>query len=782
MLAVYLGACSMGLPEKISVRASPALDLPLGDYEYPKAEGKFIDIADLRETLGQDVIYDYKKPGVDTQVFLIHYRQELDEFKFDMNEYDFRVDDALELEEVQFDIPDLEALRQPRDINLKLHVEEFSDHLKEQLTLHGGKLPAGTYSGIPIVSEKIDIRDQGEKIEDAFVQAVIREGYIDIEAKPGMGYSLDLSGLKIKLYENSNAADVSATLENPVPQGGGTYRFLLNDKTVYRDTAVQLGGSVILTLTADHDPADGLPIEVTSDISSLSSVTMTVEEKTVEERIDMDFPPGVKSVTFDKIGALLKIDLSHPVDGLALAVTMNFYTAGNSDPAFEFKNTVRIDMPDNLTEEISRFISIAQDGADVTIGDEHTPLWDIVSAEITVTVNPQENNGDRKLTVRDLRTADTEFSVKAGAAADFEIARAVLDLNQFIPADYNSSSFPKDSDDKVFSFSDFTGSLGENININNLYLDEITLSVYLRGLDDVEGAPALGVWDTRPGLRLIARDREDKDDPGVEIAGNIIVDSGDSLDGYEELSAGDKTIDFPPDSNVFTGELPPANFRTRKLTDFFNTKPEDMAIEYQFKFGNDFSIEWASLKNGEIARNIVVDLVVELPMRLRLMEDDEPGYGSLTYSFYKDGEDEKDLFGREPDAEDPYGDYLKYLDFASVELGYRNTLGLYGVELVIRGKNSDFEKTVGPLASEGTINLTLRGDEIPSRFIPQMVVRVPVDPPPIPDDAPADPYGRRYGIINVRRITGDGDNPPAQLCAFSIRVKAQTYIEEEFPL
>ncbi|MDR1099079.1 MAG: hypothetical protein LBL28_01215, partial [Treponema sp.] len=90
LILTFAGACSFELPEKIQIKGSPALELPLGGYEYPKKGEKLIDLNMIKDSLGEDVaVYDYIKPGSTTQTFLVHYRQALDSFTFDPSEYSF---------------------------------------------------------------------------------------------------------------------------------------------------------------------------------------------------------------------------------------------------------------------------------------------------------------------------------------------------------------------------------------------------------------------------------------------------------------------------------------------------------------------------------------------------------------------------------------------------------------------------------------------------------------------------------------------------------------------
>jgi hypothetical protein len=405
-------------------------------------------------------------------------------------------------------------------------------------------------------------------------------------------------------------------------------------------------------------------------------------------------------------------------------------------------------------------------------------LSDITSAKIKVTANPQvEDTGgnkvDRQIWVKGIGESG-QIRINASAKSAIKVKEAVLDLNSFIEEKDRSSTFPG-AGEKGINFSDFTGSLGDSVDIDSLQFDDIKLHVYLTGLDDDLDTPSdqkLNIWDTWPGLHLEAIDRAVVGGSGTKITND--AESG-PLAGFEKLNEGDRAIVFP-EGDEFTGELPPATFSTVKLTDILNSKPEDLAINYRFQFGRDFTVQMGILDREEpISKSIAVDILVELPLKMRLLAPKEApaggNYGALRYT----SEEEKDILGREQETDDPFSDYIKYLDFASLELNYENTLGLVDTSIVLLNKDNYnetdpgyFMKVVGPLVEgKGTIDITLWGYEIPNLFIPEVEVRVP-----FAED-------QQYGIIEVKRGTPE---KPAGFNVFSIKVKAQTHIDEELDL
>jgi hypothetical protein len=506
---------------------------------------------------------------------------------------------------------------------------------------------------------------------------------------------------------------------------------------------------------------------VEPDIVSLDAL-VEIEPQVEEQSIDFDLPQGIQEVTFKKLGANLLMDVGLPVEGLGLQAGMEFYTTanGSGEPAF----TVPFPPLENFSLPASeQFIGIAGDTT-IPPADYAGELSNIKSAKIKITANPQINDSNREIWVRGIGP-ESVIDVNATAAAVVEVDSAKINLNDFIPEENRSSSFPGEGDG--FNFADLTGSLEDMVNLDSLEFEGINLYVYLSGLDDDPDVPdvqKLNIWDTRPGLNLTAVDRSEGAGEPTSITNNI-TNSLDPLDGFEPLVTGDRPLVFSEkDGDVVSGGLPDATFSTDKLTRILNSKPGNMYIKYDFKFGEPFPIKMSFLEGEEpIVKNIAVDIVLELPLKLRLLPLEEGAdYGALRYI----SKETEDLLGREQGADDPFSDYTKYLDFASLEISYENTLGLYGAQLVLLDKNNPdnpdfaFVKELDPLQEQGTINITLRGNEIPNPFIPIVEVRVPLEP-----DKP-------YGLIEVKR----GTEKPAGLKAISIRVKAQAYIDEEFTL
>ncbi|MDR1099125.1 MAG: hypothetical protein LBL28_01455 [Treponema sp.] len=520
-------------------------------------------------------------------------------------------------------------------------------------------------------------------------------------------------------------------------------------------------------------------VEVEPHIESIRAL-IEIAPLVQEQSVDFELPQGVKEVTFDKIGADLAMNVNHAVDGLGLRIDMEFYTGDPDTPAFtlpidpeEFNLMKNSDPSD--PEDNKWFIGIGGDDSEpYTIPPENFAgeLSDITSAKIKVTANPQvEDTGgnkvDRQIWVKGIGESG-QITINASAKSAIEVKEAVLDLNTFIEEKDRSATFPG-AEEKGINFSDFTGSLGDSVDIDSLQFDDIKLHVYLTGLDDDPDTPLdqkLDIWDTRPGLHLEAIDRAVVGGSGTKITND--AESG-PLAGFEELGRGDRAIVFPQ-GDEFIGELPPATFSTDKLTDILNNRPEDMAVNYGFQFGADFTVQIGALER-EISKSIAVDILVELPLKMRLVAQEGKDYGALRYK----SEETKDILNREPETDDPFSDYIKYLDFASLELNYENTLGLTRTSIVLLNKDNYnetdpgyFMKVVGPLVEgKGTINITLRGDEIPNPFIPEVEVRVP-----FAED-------QQYGIIEVKRGTPE---EPAGFNVFSIKVKAQTHIDEELDL
>jgi hypothetical protein len=730
----------------------------------------------IKDSLGEDVaVYDYVKPGSDTQTFLVHYRQELQSFTFDPAEYSFTGTEQEENFDIKFEIPSFEEIRKGTTIECSITIDDEYE-IPVDLPTFKITLP------IHVETERQGLNDEIENLDPALKELRVEEGYIDLVPPT----DFDLKDVIIILFEDSDdheGTPFASPLKEPIddPDKLYRYRYVLDNITVSKDMEVKLTGDVLATVSSDIDPDDfTIPFDV--DVKpQIVSIAACVEVEPVEkaQSVDFELPQGVKKVTFDKIGADLAMIVNHPVEGVGLRIDMEFYAGDPDTPAFtlpidpeEFNLMKNSDPSD--PEDNKWFIGIGEsdDPQSKTIPPPgfDGKLSDITSAKIRVTANPQVededgNKVDRLIWVKGIGESG-QITINANAKSAIDVESAVLDLNAFIEEKDRSATFPNEGE-KGINFSDFTGSLGDSVDIDSLQFDEIKLHVYLTGLDDdpdTSDEQRLNIWDTRPGLHLEAIDRV----PGAETGTTITNDAESGpLAGFEELGSGDRGIDFPA-GDEFTGELPSATFNTARLTGVLNDKPKDLAINYGFKFGNDFTVQMGALE-GEISKIIAVDILVELPLKMRLLAPDGKDYGALRYK----SEETKDILNREPETDDPFSDYIKYLDFANLELNYENTLGLTGTSIVLLNKGSDNSiiETEKLVEGEGTINITLRGEQIPYPFIPEVEVRV----------RPLVPFvdGQQYGIIEVKRGIDGG---PAGFNVRSIKVKAQTHIDEELKM
>jgi hypothetical protein len=750
------------------VKGSPALDLPLGGYRYPKGGEKLINIQDLQEALGSESgmkIYDYTNREV--QTFLIRYTQELEKISFKSDEYEF---DQPAIDEVKktFEIPGIDEICDSMDIQFTEKVDDF-----EEYTI---TIPADTRFPVPVsVAEGDGERIVDDQIDPSFKSAVIT-GYVDITPKTAGTDFTEIDLTEVQLFLDDNEG-ISCTSSSAL----GTYRYELPPEgvTVYPDTEARLAGGAYVKMNKPYTLGEEISVGVTvAPGISLIEATMAVAETREEKIIDLPFPPGVKYISFAEIGALLDIEVSDDVadcsiDGLKFRADLDFYTtdaetletAANPDQYFVF----------NVSTESSSSLSTGFSGGDdifvgwrpLELPPAGYTLTGVKSAKITVTVNPAEDNGDeRELTVRGI-DEDSTITIQAGGTSTFKIARVKLDLNEFVTEEQRAARFPEEGKEGL-NFDDFIGDLGENIDIEALAFDTIDFNVYLNGLGN-------DIWNTAPRLFLTAVD---------EAEGGSLFDITEA--GGELVGAGFGGIDdivltgFNDERWEFSGDSPPptGHFRTSKLAKILSAKPKDLHIDYAFSFDEPFTFTFPEdyLTNPDpftIEKTITAELLIEVPLSLRLYAKGGADYGALTYKFFKDDDEQKDLLGREEETDDSFSDYTKYLEFASVEVEYENTFGLDGVSLVLT--DGDFTKELGPLVERerAVIDLTLRGDEIPpTPFIPWVEVRIKAGEPPDED-------GKCYGLIALNRGTAVD---PAAVDIISIRVKAKTYINEEFSL
>jgi hypothetical protein len=386
---------------------------------------------------------------------------------------------------------------------------------------------------------------------------------------------------------------------------------------------------------------------------------------------------------------------------------------------------------------------------------------------VTVTVNPKIGGQYAEITLHDLEPGKIAVFVQPKVWLELDVANVNLDT--FVKAAYTTpgenpleGSFPSDEGLNLASVFDGMGSMGQNINF-----DQLDLYLYMDGnREKLEGT----------AFTLTARSPELGE-------GVLLTESGGTQ--FENLDPDQNPPNFNSVTDgVFSGALENAQFHTDKLLDVINGRPSELRIEYDITLTDHLVITGKDLMviTGEDLKGTPEDLkgttisfqpalILVMPLRLRLLSGDDAGYGSLQFT---DIEPEDDIFGR-AGPDDEINDYLKQLKRVAVRVDYDNTVGLdkTSVLLVSRGYDDEpnWESEQLITFSEGagnTLTLELYAEDFlvyPLR--PSVEIRTPAD-------ATAGD-GRKYGLIEIKR----GVDGKAGIRA-AVSVEVESHLDMEF--
>jgi hypothetical protein len=144
------------------------------------------------------------------------------------------------------------------------------------------------------------------------------------------------------------------------------------------------------------------------------------------------------------------------------------------------------------------------------------------------------------------------------------------------------------------------------------------------------------------------------------------------------------------------------------------------------------------------------ELILVMPLQLRLLAVGDANYGVMKFSEDESGED---MFSR-TGPDDDFNNYLKQLTRVTLKMDYENTLGLDQASIYMVSRDDEggenWSKSVTLEEGAGkSLSLEIEANELlVYPFRPGLEVRVPVGNPEAP-------LGSRYGLIEIKRGTED---------------------------
>jgi hypothetical protein len=473
-------------------------------------------------------------------------------------------------------------------------------------------------------------------------------------------------------------------------------------------------------------------ITITPNVQVFEEVeiqTVAAHSGSKSSNIDLSgIPDGVNFVTFDKIGVKLNFSVTRNNNGKDNTVTIAGLPVKIKAPllALDETQTVNENSFQNGLAFTKSSHTLYKNSDDYSQYNTQYPGVKIEETDntITVNINPMDDGGNHALiTLKNLLPG--EFVVSVEPETILELDSVNVDLNKFVTDEDTQGSFPGDEGLNMADMFDSMGVMGENIAFNRL-----DLYLYMGGDREL-------LRDTTFTLTA----QTEAGGAGTKLAEN---------EEFANLSSGPPPNFDAISDAIYSSTLANEQFYTKALVDVINDRPSNLQIAYDINLADHLQIDNANdLLNAETGRYIEIqpELILVMPLQLRLIDEDGDGYGSMKLTETKPVANPgpgDDMFGRKgPD--DEINDYLEQLGQVRLRVDYDNFMGLDGTSFYIVSKDfegeTNWEKSVTLReGAEQTLVLELGSDDMTVYpFRPGLEIRV------------QNKGGENYGPIEIKR-------------------------------
>jgi hypothetical protein len=591
-------------------------------------------------------------------------------------------------------------------------------------------------------------------LPDHVESATIGEGVLSVDFDSD---KLDFAGLILTIGTDvltNSSADGKYSL-NGVTLNGSSTVVMTGTLTATEDVTVSS-----ITISMNIERFEEIVVQTKADGSQSGSESTEIDLTAI--------PQGVNFITFDAIGLNLEFQFLingeegsgdfelHDLPIVIDAPLLGLLAADGTGRKVTDENSFREGL--SFVKEDYTLYFVEEDFDNPAFQAEYPGILvdrdgSLTDNEVTVYVNPEINGRYAQITLKNVRPGNFEVSVIP--EVKLELNSANINLDKFVKDLYSdpdemplTGKFPEGEGLDLSSIFEDMGAIGENVNF-----DQLDLYLYMVG--DPEDRELLG------GTKFEFT-AQWSPDPSLAGDGSHALTA---LGGQAFTSLEKSRPDFS--DSPFTDALVEgdAHFFTSELVDIINRRPSDLRMEYNITLADHLQISRAHLERGAVS--LQPEMALVLPLRIRALDDDNSGYGSLKFA---DILPEEDIFHREgPDNE--INEYLKQLGRIRLRVDYDNTLGLdqVFVYLVSRDDNGEpnWEKSI--TLHEGlnqTLSLDIGADDfLIWPFRPDVEIRVPVEP------------GENYGVIEIKR----GPEGVAGIRA-RLSVEIESYVDMEIDL
>lgn len=687
MLVVFcfvLVSCG-NLFSKVRIKAKPSIYAPLGKEEFKMST--YVTVEKIEELLGGGKensdfpfkIYDYNGDKDGALAFRLYYP--LMDFDLDFGNYLKGMDLSsfkTAIPKIDFTVPTLDGLSVENQTLVIPGTEGFSGTLNEvQVQVVNEVLKKG--GARTIDNKTIPITGSGLKS----VKFASANNTITMTLKPTLKGMTCTPSINIILPDGVSIPFAQSKNGDPdtyVADFGGQ-TITPGDLTI--GGAVTLGGSVE---AGEPVPPEGIGVKIAFDIGfdgGFESATVAVPEgANFNHSVDFKFPEEAKkmveSVTFlaGKLGFDLTVTSTLP-QGNDIDMSIN---------AFD----------ENLYKTIESNVWSFRTTTDYVLKPEK-PL----SATIKVTP-PGYNESEKTMTIKNVAPG-TSYSLSGEAK---------------IIADWKSITL-KDTDAVPFEGS-FPAAGAEPIDLSK-FTELLPKEIAFK--------------DIGAALFISSPLKKDVSQTGLSFKGNVSISGGD---GNSTTLVSDKEslnlvnpVELPAEGKVWSGDLPtPSADMGKEITDFLNSRPTSLNLNYSLSLGNGTKIERADIpEDGKTS--VKAEIVITLPIKLAVTQNAEFDVFALANI-----PTDKDLFGRTeaPATNEQINDLLKMLTSLNIGIDYNNNLGVaLGAKVhLLTDKDGKPTLTKDFILEKGknTYNLELTGEQIKQvmeayPFCPRVYVELP---------------------------------------------------------
>lgn len=658
---------------KVQIKAKPSIYAPLGKEEFKMST--YVTVEKIEELLGGKKeggtdfpfkIYDYDGDKDRALAFRLYYP--LMDFDLDFGNYL----KGMDLSSFKTAIPKIDFT-----------VPKFSNLILEQ-TVEGPSVPGGVAGNVDNV--ELPIKNMSTEIPGEGFRSVTfsNENAMYMTLTPSTENFTCVPDISVILPSTNGQTERVKFVQDT--NDSKRYKADFGGKTIVPGE-LKFEGLITLNGTVSGD--SNIKIAITADLDKgFESATVAVPEGTkFEHTVSFDFPEEAKKMVKNVVFA---------DKGLGFDLTLNStLPKGN-----------------NIDMSINAF------GEDLTkITPAESNVWSFRTANEYVLKPENPFSATIKVTPPGYDSASNTMTIKnVVPGASYSLsgeAKIIADWKSITLKDTDKApfegSFPAAGVEPI-DLSKFTELLPKEIAFKDIGAALFISSPIKKGNSETAGT-------------------------GLSFKGNVSISGGD---GNSTTLVSDKKslnlvnpVELPAEGKVWSGDLPtPSVDMGKGITDFLNSRPTSLNLNYSLSLGNGTTIKRADIpEDGKTS--VKAEIVITLPIKLAVTQNAEFDVFALANI-----PTDKDLFGRTeaPATNEQINDLLNMLTSLNIGIDYNNNLGVaLGAKVhLLTDKDGNPTVTKDFMLEKGknTYNLKLTGEQIKQvmeayPFCPRVYVELP---------------------------------------------------------